>query len=334
MDYVNGRRDGPQQHNWPTIFGCNMLYFIVLALMILLSGAVGVLRLELADTGQWLTATFIMEILVIGIPPVLYLLLRKIDIRQTVRLNKTGVKELLLVLGMAVSGYGIVSFINLVWYWILSRFGTPVAPVYPPINNGGQYITGLLVMALTPALVEEFLFRGVMLRGYERLGTKVSIITTGVLFAVLHLRITNIPAIIFLGIMIGYVVVRTNSIFSGVLYHFTQNAISISLLYFQEIARDYLQDAGAVQDNMANIPPEMWIGVIIVWGMIALFSIGFFLLCVTAFHRTTRFRAEAESPVTMETRVLTLKEMLPLIGSGIIVAITLLIEIMAMIGKI
>ena len=330
MDYINDGRPGPQRYKCPSLFGCNLLYLIVLVLMILLSSAVGLFRLELENTEQWLVFTFIMEMLVIGVPPLIYVLVNKANIRQTFRINRISIKELVLVLGMAVFGYCIVSFINLILYRIFSFIGTPIVPEFPPINNGRQYITALLVMALTPAVVEEFLFRGIILRGYERLGTRMSIIATGLLFAFLHLRITNIPAIIFLGIMIGYVVIRTDSIFAGVLYHFTQNAISVSFMYAQEIAKNYLQGVEVVQENMSNIPPEMWIATVIVWGVMSVFSLGLFLLCAVALHRTTQSKAGPQYQMAFEKTKPTPGEMLPVVGSGGLVAIMICIEIIAM----
>jgi len=333
MDYSNDERPGGQTYNWPSIFGCNTLYLIVLVLMILFSsGAAGLMSFKLVDTETWLVVTFILEVLVIGVPPLLYLLVKRINITQTVRLNRTGLKELLLVLGMAGFGYGIVSFINLIWYWILSHFGTPVVPELPSINNGSQYMKALLVVALTPAVVEEYLFRGVILRGYERLGTRASVVVSGLLFAFLHLRLSNIPAIIFLGIMIGYVVVSTNSIFAGVLYHFTQNAISISFMYLQAAAAEYLQGAGAVQAEMGDIPPQMWMAFIMVWGLIAIFSLGLFLLCAIALHRVTQFKAGIEYQRAFEKKRPTFKEMLPIVAAGVIIAIMLCIEVIAMTG--
>ena len=74
--------------------------------MILLSSAVGLFRLELENTEQWLVFTFIMEMLVIGVPPLIYVLVNKANIRQTFRINRISIKELVLVLGMAVFGYG------------------------------------------------------------------------------------------------------------------------------------------------------------------------------------------------------------------------------------
>jgi membrane protease YdiL (CAAX protease family) len=315
---------------WPTILGSNVLYLVVLLMMIGLSVVFGTGNVGEVDTDQWLEKAFIMELLVIGIPPLLYLLISRMKIKEVIRLNKLGAIELLLVLGMAVFGYGIVAFVNMAWYWVISHIGTPIVPELPPLYTGRQYLMAILVMALTPAVVEEFFFRGVVLRGYERFGPVVAMVVTGMLFGFLHLSLANIPAIIFLGIMITYVVQRTNSIFSGVIYHFVQNTISISLLFLQGAAEKYLQNGSAVIGDINQVSPQMLAAAMVIWGIIGLFCLGLFILCVISFHRVTRNKASTRQLMSQEMRPLSIKEMLPIIGAGVIVVILLGMEVFTM----
>ncbi len=321
-----------KQQRWPTVLGSNSLYLIVLVLMIAISTtAFGLFMSENIDTERWLIATLIMEVVVIGIPPLIYLVVSRMDIRHVARMNGVGGMELLLVLGMAVFGYAIVTFINALWYTILSRIGNPVQPVFPSIKTGGQYVIAIIAMAVVPALVEEFLFRGVILRGYERFGALTAIVVSGVLFGLLHLNLVNLPAIIFLGIMISYVVVRTNSILSGVLYHFIQNFLSISFLFLQEFAQGYLGDGVAMQQNMESMPPELLATAMAVLGIIAFFCLGLFAACVASFHRITHGKERVRNLMLGEMKGLSIKDMLPAIASGVIVIAYLCIEVVAMV---
>jgi hypothetical protein len=323
------------QQRWPTVLGSNYLYLVVLVLMIALSGIVhGLFRLKSINTEGWLIATFIMEIAVIGIPPLIYLVVSGMDIKHVARINRVRGVELLLVLGMAVFGYAIVAFINLVWYSILSRIGTPVQPAFPPIKTSKQYIIAILAMAVIPAVVEEFLFRGVILRGYERFGALTAVVVSGVLFGLLHLNLVNLPAIIFLGIMIGYVVVRTDSIFSGMLYHFIQNFLSISLLFLQEIAQGSLGDEVAIQYNVEQMPPELLVTTIAVLGIIAFLCVGLFAACVSSLHRITHGKERIRSLMLGEAKGLSLKEMWPAIVAGVIVIVDACVRIVEMVRNV
>ena len=58
---------------------------------------------------------------------------------------------------------------------------------YYPDLSGANVIAGLLVMAILPALVEESLFRGVLLNCCERsMGSVATIFTVGFCFALFH----------------------------------------------------------------------------------------------------------------------------------------------------
>lgn len=337
---MNNLYDDGQQ-KWPTVLGSNSLYLIVLVLMLAVSALVfGLFMLKGMDivnatnTEAWLIATLVMEIVVIGIPPLIYLLASGMDIKHVVRINRAKGVELLLVLGMAVFGYFIVAFINLVWYSILSRIGTPVQPLFPSIKTGKQYILAILAMAVIPAVVEEFLFRGVILRGYERFGTLTAVVVSGVLFGLLHLNLVNLPAIIFLGIMIGYVVVRTDSIFSGMLYHFIQNFLSISFLFLQEIVQGSLGDEVAIQQNIEQIPPELLVTTMAVLGIIAFLCVGLFAACVSSLHRITHGKERVRSLMLGEAKGFSIKEMWPAIVAGVIVIADTCVKIVDMIQNV
>lgn len=321
-----------KQQRWPTVLGSNSIYLIVLVLMIAISSmAFGLFMPEDVNTERWLIATLIMEMVVVGIPPLIYLVASRMDIKHVARINRVGGMELLLVLGMAVFGYAVVAFINVVWYSILSRIGNPVQPVFPSIKTGKQYIIAIIAMAVVPALVEEFLFRGVILRGYERFGALTAIVVSGVLFGLLHLNLVNLPAIIFLGIMISYVVMRTDSILPGVLYHFTQNFLSISFLFLQEFAQGYLDDVAAMEQNVESMPPELMATAMAVLGIIAFFCLGLFAACVTSFHRITRGKERIRNLMFGETKGISVKDMLPAVASGVIVVAYLCVEVVAMV---
>ncbi|MBM7582510.1 membrane protease YdiL (CAAX protease family) [Caldicoprobacter guelmensis] len=335
MDLYRANWADDGQQRWPTVLASNSLYLIVLVLMVSISSIVfSILGPANMNTEKWLVVTLGMEIIVIGVPPLLYLMGSRMDIKRVARINRVRGVELLLVLGMAVFGYAIVGFINMVWYSILSRIGNPVEPVLPPIRTSRQYIMAIIAMALTPALVEEFLFRGVILRGYERFGIWTAMVVSGVLFGVLHLNLVNLPAIIFLGVMISYVVIRTNSLFAGMFYHFVQNFLSISFLFLQEVAQRYLRDGMAVPENVEQMPPELLAAALTVWGIIAFFCLGLFIACLASFNRVTYGKESIRTLMVDETKALSLKDMLPAIAAIIIVIVYLGIEVFTMIKSV
>ena len=88
----------------------------------------------------------------------------------------------------------------------------------------------LLLIALTPAICEELAFRGFILSGLRRMGHKWgAIVLTAVLFGLAHGILQQSLAACVVGIVIGYVAVKTGSLLPGVLYHLTHNSLSIVL---------------------------------------------------------------------------------------------------------
>lgn len=98
----------------------------------------------------------------------------------------------------------------------------------------------LFHVAVVPAICEELMFRGVILRSFEReLPPWVAIVLTGTLFGLYHLRFTQALPLILLGILITWLVWRTGSLWVVVAVHFVNNAASVLFAsFFPEIAFD------------------------------------------------------------------------------------------------
>ena len=88
----------------------------------------------------------------------------------------------------------------------------------------------LIVLALTPALCEELLFRGYVQRQAERsLGAVGGILFSGIVFAIYHLRFSQILPLAALGVFMAYLVWRTGSIWPAIAVHFTNNAVAVAV---------------------------------------------------------------------------------------------------------
>lgn len=85
----------------------------------------------------------------------------------------------------------------------------------------------LLVVAVTPAICEEVMFRGYLQRQVERsLGVVASIVLVGLLFGAFHLRPTQFLPLATLGVYLGFSVWVTGSLWTGVLIHFLNNGLA------------------------------------------------------------------------------------------------------------
>lgn len=89
--------------------------------------------------------------------------------------------------------------------------------------------TTLLSCALAPML-EEMLFRGVILRGFlQRFPPRPAILLSATLFGVAHLNLYQFVAATVLGIVLGWLYERTRSLWPGVLLHAAYNTALLLL---------------------------------------------------------------------------------------------------------
>jgi sodium transport system permease protein len=88
----------------------------------------------------------------------------------------------------------------------------------------------LLLIALTPAICEEVLFRGVILRGLAtRMAPSAAIVITGLLFGIFHLDVHRLLPTALLGILLSWLAFQSGSLVPSMVAHFLNNAILVTL---------------------------------------------------------------------------------------------------------
>ncbi|MBQ6020173.1 MAG: CPBP family intramembrane metalloprotease [Clostridia bacterium] len=86
---------------------------------------------------------------------------------------------------------------------------------------------------LFPAIVEEYAMRGVVMHSLRRYGDGFAITMSAMMFGLMHGNLVQAPFAFLAGLVLGYVVIRTGTLWTGVAIHFLNNSLSIvySLLY-------------------------------------------------------------------------------------------------------
>lgn len=88
----------------------------------------------------------------------------------------------------------------------------------------------LLVLAVTPAICEEVLFRGYVQRQAERgMGFLGGILFSGILFGLYHLRLTQLLPLTLLGLYLAWLAWRTGSLWAPIVVHFGNNALAVAV---------------------------------------------------------------------------------------------------------
>lgn len=87
---------------------------------------------------------------------------------------------------------------------------------------------GYLVVGLLAPLVEELVFRGAVLKALLRWKQNpwIGIAISALLFALIHMNPAQMPHAFLIGLLLGWMYYRTDSIVPGVVYHWVNNTVA------------------------------------------------------------------------------------------------------------
>jgi membrane protease YdiL (CAAX protease family) len=93
-------------------------------------------------------------------------------------------------------------------------------------QEGNTFYT-VFTAAILPAVVEEFLFRGVILSEYAHLGGICSVTVSALFFAMLHFSVAEFPIFFFGGLVMGAAAYLTRSLLAAILLHTLYNLFTL-----------------------------------------------------------------------------------------------------------
>ena len=102
------------------------------------------------------------------------------------------------------------------------------------IGKETSYLSALFTVALVAPLVEEVLYRGIILRGLLAHRTpNWAIFWSAILFAAFHLIPWQFPVSFILGIVFAWWVIQTGSLWPAILGHTLNNFLVVTLTHFE-----------------------------------------------------------------------------------------------------
>ncbi len=99
----------------------------------------------------------------------------------------------------------------------------------PVVNSFGEYIIQVLVICLLPAVLEELLFRSIIMRMLKPYGIATTILASALAFSMLHMDLRSFVMIFVMGMFLAIVKLATGSLSACILVHFSNNLFSITL---------------------------------------------------------------------------------------------------------
>lgn len=140
------------------------------------------------------------------------------------------------VILIIVGAVGMCMLSNIVNSFVLAIFSevgleVPDAPQMME-DTPTSFLLNLFVIAVLPALLEEMIYRGYILRVLRGHGDVYAILVSSMLFSLMHGNLRQIPFAFIVGMVLGYVYVVTDNIWVPIAIHFANNAISVVMEYF------------------------------------------------------------------------------------------------------
>ena len=159
------------------------------------------------------------------------------------------IKSVLLVILYVIMLFPMVTFVNALSMIFVEN---TVSAISGDVLKMPMWVMILSIGILGP-LVEEIVFRGVILQSYQRTGRIVgSILLSSVLFGMMHMNFNQFAYGAVMGIMLAFLYEATGTITASFIAHATFNTIEVAMMYANSsaldeaatMAEDYLGTSG------------------------------------------------------------------------------------------
>lgn len=110
----------------------------------------------------------------------------------------------------------------------------PIQPDYQVPNSIFEIIIFVISMTFMPAIFEELFFRGLILHNLRRFGDTFAIIVSSLLFGFVHQTIPQAINAVILGLLFGFFVVKSGSLWTSIILHFINNSITVVALIYKK----------------------------------------------------------------------------------------------------
>lgn len=220
------------------IFDSTLIYFICLilfvSLRILTQMLVSYFHVEIDNTLDFVLNLISQVVLMFLIPVLLLSLLQKQKVTTTLYnfgYTKIGYKPIIIAIFLGFFCYFLNHSIAGFFSTIIELSGFEAIPTISTTTQGTTYTFPMFLLTvfstcLLPAICEESLHRGLLLKGSYSLGVSRAILFSSIMFGLMHLNINQFFYATILGFIIGVVAVAGKNIIPAIIIHFMNNFLS------------------------------------------------------------------------------------------------------------
>ncbi len=120
------------------------------------------------------------------------------------------------------------------WMKEKEDIGALITEKFLNVSTLSGFLLNIIMMAVLPAIGEELLFRGLLMRWFSKAisNIHINIIITAFLFSAIHMQFFGFLPRFILGIILGYSYYWTKSIWAPIWLHFINNATTVTVYYW------------------------------------------------------------------------------------------------------
>lgn len=134
-----------------------------------------------------------------------------------------------------IAGLGFCMLGNIINSYITAFFSNMnvefTSPEIPMAEGFSGIILTFFRVAITAGVVEELCFRGYVMGNLRFYGDGFAIAVSSVMFALLHGNMVQAPFALMAGAALGYLSVKTGTIWTGIIIHILNNSLSLVIYY-------------------------------------------------------------------------------------------------------
>ena len=235
------------------------------------------------------------QLLLFGLPCSVVLLVRQteedpawhMDWREIVPLRWPGFRNLLMIALLMLLAEPVMMLLSALSALVANN---NIGEIVDEIAVTQGFWATLLVVAVMPSIMEELMFRGVILSGYKNKPVWIMVLVNGLFFGIMHTDLQQFLYAVVMGCLAAYMVHKTRSFFAGVLAHFMVNATSVVMMF---VTPETEAVTAAEIDAMVGFEKELYLwteanpelAAAIMMGVISLVTIPLFCVLFMVFKR-------------------------------------------------
>lgn len=251
------------------------------------------------------------------------------DIKETFRIRAVSIKTVVFSLMIILCSYPIVALLNVIsMFFVENAVAETAAGLY---QHG--FLASMLVMALCPAIGEEFLMRGIVYRSYRKKSPVLAWILSAVIFGLLHMNFNQMPYAIYLGLIMVVMMEASDSIVTPMLMHFFMNGISTLSGFFSEAMVENMPGAAYNAESVLGSGAEMRITLVSI-GILAVIMIPLIILIIKATFRVNGRKVsdafKKDAPAYQRYALPEIDETENILDPWLVIAILVMVVITAM----